>query len=780
MQMKFIKHTLALAISLSIMLTYVPGSVFAEVSGGTVKYTSAVEHAADDDPGVRVFRVSEGGSDYEGTCAEIGVEAAKSGTAKPDRIKNNSRHAKLIYQYAVVEDWWTGPESAETIKKELGLDFTVRTTKKALVQYMNQISVQGVAGWKAAAVARGGFTPSFADTIADYVSGIDVSKVSVPSGFELYLCDSGNHQNFAVWRYEPYGHVYLQKKAADTDTDYIREAAANYSLEGAKYQLYSDPSMKDPAKDANGKEAVLTTGAGGKTNLLCMPAGTYYVKETAASKGFLPDPALNSGKGNKVTVDSGNTEDAPALIRSADPPSCGELIKLRKTDKTGRNGWKKLIGAEYTLRYYAVDPGRDDVSGLVPARSWTFRTVKKTDEAGEVYAGIDCSADEAVPGSDGFYTEGGRRVLPCGVFTVEETRAPSGLKRNTEVYYGKVYQPANGAAAKTVFNTKKSEDLRLELSDDTKSVNDEVPQAVKIVLQKINAANGKNEAMETGSCHSTSRKTLFTTLAGAVYEVYYDDTDLEEPELVGRIVTDENGRGELSERTMGDERFIGDRLPLGHYIVKEVSPPVGFALDRYSVADGKKILTPDQKITIRCTYKDGEETVNKDTEAAFENGEYHFRARAEITDTYEFTYTIESREAPVRTYIRKTDAATGKEVPGAELQIISDNEEDRGTVVEQWISEDTEHIVWELPDGNYILREITAPKGYEKAEEIGFEVRADKVVCRVEMKDRPVEKEEKISSPKTGDDNDPVIFAAAALLSAAALTIMLIKRNAEK
>ena len=66
----------------------------------------------------------------------------------------------------------------------------------------------------------------------------------------------------------------------------------------------------------------------------------------------------------------------------------------------------------------------------------------------------------------------------------------------------------------------------------------------------------------------------------------------------------------------------------------------------------------------------------------------------------------------------KTDFATGKELPGATIQII-DKENDE--IVDEWISSKEPHIIKGLIEGKeYIMRETIAPKGYDIAEEIEF------------------------------------------------------------
>lgn len=85
--------------------------------------------------------------------------------------------------------------------------------------------------------------------------------------------------------------------------------------------------------------------------------------------------------------------------------------------------------------------------------------------------------------------------------------------------------------------------------------------------------------------------------------------------------------------------------------------------------------------------------------------------------------------------ISKQDATNGKEIAGAKLKITNEN----GVVVEEWTSVANEsHIVRNLPDGKYTLTEITAPNGYEIAENITFVVENGTVKGnKVVMKDNP-------------------------------------------
>jgi uncharacterized surface anchored protein len=88
--------------------------------------------------------------------------------------------------------------------------------------------------------------------------------------------------------------------------------------------------------------------------------------------------------------------------------------------------------------------------------------------------------------------------------------------------------------------------------------------------------------------------------------------------------------------------------------------------------------------------------------------------------------------------ISKTDIVTGKELPGAELTVT---DKETGDIVDKWVTTKDTHFVSGLEEGRtYILTEVTAPNGYEKAESIEFTVTNEKVNQKVEMKDAPYTK----------------------------------------
>lgn len=102
--------------------------------------------------------------------------------------------------------------------------------------------------------------------------------------------------------------------------------------------------------------------------------------------------------------------------------------------------------------------------------------------------------------------------------------------------------------------------------------------------------------------------------------------------------------------------------------------------------------------------------------------------------------------------ISKQDATTGKELPGATLEI----KDSSGKTVEKWVSTDEKHIVEGLADGVYTLQETIAPDGYVLSSNVTFTIKDGKVDKPVVMKNETT----KVKIEKKEKDTDKFLSGA--------------------
>lgn len=142
---------------------------------------------------------------------------------------------------------------------------------------------------------------------------------------------------------------------------------------------------------------------------------------------------------------------------------------------------------------------------------------------------------------------------------------------------------------------------------------------------------------------------------------------------------------------------------------------------------------------------------------------------------------VEMKDEYSKTEISKTDITTGEELKGAKLQSLDED----GTVLEEWVTDGKPHLVEKLPvNVELILREITAPDGYEIAEDVKFTLKDTMEIQKVEMKDAriPEKPETPVTSvPKTGNDSwKPLLLLVICGLSAAVLAVTTVRKRKRK
>ena len=233
-------------------------------------------------------------------------------------------------------------------------------------------------------------------------------------------------------------------------------------------------------------------------------------------------------------------------------------------------------------------------------------------------------------------------------------------------------------------------------------------------------------------------------------EITKSDITNGKPVTGAELTITDAGGNEIAKWVTTEEPYYIEMLPIGEYTLTEVTAPGGYA---------------------------SAESIN-------------FR----VEDTGEIQ-KVDMKDAPITVEISKKDIADGEggnELPGAKLEIKNAD----GEVIESWTSGQAPHTITMLSPGRYTLVEITAPNGYEVAENVEFTVEDTGEIQKVTMYDSP--KEETVdltgkrnrtpggytsggySNPKTGDDTPIAAFLVMALMALGSIAASLAIRKKRK
>ncbi|KOM60666.1 SpaA isopeptide-forming pilin-related protein [Bacillus anthracis] len=432
--------------------------------------------------------------------------------------------------------------------------------------------------------------------------------------------------------------------------------------------------LKDAKFDVIDKENnvvdTVTTNEKGIAEVKDLPFGDYFVKEISAPEGYIKIDAPV-----KVTID--NTNIIEFVIKNTKKLENGQLKLLKKDSESGQ----LLPGAKFDV----IDKDGKVVETIV------------TDDKGEVLS----------------------KQLPVGSYTLKEVEAPKGY----------------------------------ELSSSSVSVDVEANKVVTVdvVNKKIpEKVTGQFEVVKVDANDKTK------LLSGAEFEVYKDG------KKVAELKTGESGK------------VMSPKLPLGEYTVKETKAPAGYKLSdkEWKVtiqnekevvkveAENEKILGSLQIIKMddkdqtkrlagaEFTLKDVKGNVVKEGITTDKSG------TVKVDGLVPGEYTLEETKAPegykalevtievnvVANEVVKQDVLNEKvkeEITGQlEITKVDANDINKklaGAVFEIWkdgtkidtltSDENGKAISKELDPGDYILKEVQAPEGYELSDkEIEFTI----------------------------------------------------------
>ena len=503
----------------------------------------------------------------------------------------------------------------------------------------------------------------------------------------------------------------------------------------------------------------ITTDAAGEAQTKLLPLGKYQVSEKTAPNGFTHSDDIREVE---LVYEDQNT----AIVFGDAGTYENERQKVEvQAVKKDADDQQLLVGAEITL-YANRDVYNYDGDVIVKAGEKIETVVTGEDGRATFTADlpndltpeygvmpIEKIEDEDIdPGFSQTVIEDVRLIGDTNsLFYATETKAPAGYASGQEVryYFDTKYTNQNNAVLK----------FTAEYQNET----------TKVEISKVDITN--------------------------------------EEELPGATLQIKSEAGKIMEEWIStDKPHLIEMLPVGDYVLSEKIPASGYTTATdvpFTIKDTgeiQKVVMKDDitKLQIIKTDEEGKQLpgnrlaiIDKDGKTVDEwitdekphditklvvGQEYTLReleAAAGYTKAEDIIFivrdtndvqTIDMSNRQTEMHFSKVDETGEKELPGAKLQIIDKD----GNIIDQWVSTEEQHTITGLSEGQtYVMKEISAPYGYEIAEEITFTAGDGQ---KVTMKDKMIRSYIKVNKVDYYDHKDILKVAEFTLYSDAACT----------
>ena len=496
--------------------------------------------------------------------------------------------------------------------------------------------------------------------------------------------------------------INLTKVSANTSiTDGLVNA---YSLAGAEYGIYSDAA----ATNQIGK---ITTGVDGKGSVnvkVGFSTSTLYYKETKAPKGYCLDTTVRPFSFSGTTA-SINVSDMPGN----DPL---RIVLTKNNEMTNGDNPASLAGAQFTVRYYDVDPSNDytvdQLNAINATRTWVIETKETTTSSGKTIYRASLDDKHKVDGDDLYKTKSGIPTIPVGVITVEETKAPdvtyTDEDGNEQLVYTLNNKTLNGNTVLGQQNGKvvmkiSGDGINFNLQGGNDYTISEIPKKGGFYTSKIDAETGKAEPQGNGS------------LDGASYEII-NDNDYQ----VGTAQVASAAKGErvwsFTTSNGGVYSSPLDALQVGHYIVRETDPSTGYLVAgtterEMTVNENRQTFLSGDKTFTEQTIRGGFKFQKNDTDTAtYPQGNTNLQATLKLINTSVNPVWVDSNGDGQ--FSEDEYFANGETIKLPQSFVTAGTANTNDATFTTTTDGYFETVTNALPFGSYKIVEVTAPTGF--------------------------------------------------------------------
>ena len=616
-----------------------------------------------------------------------------------------------------------------------------------------------------------------------------IKEVSVPKGYLLntksYNVEIKPNQTStqAISNSEPTGKIILRKTdkyTGNTPRVIGTTHHGDASLNGAVYSVYAKTDIYNTAKtiqyfkanekiaefkfDANGKANVKVTTDTTKVKLETadntlkgLPLGDYYAKETTTPVGYKDDTntydfnlSYKDDKTSEIALDKTAEEEVKRAKFNVIKISSNE----NKTADTIKDAEFTAILSKYVEHYGSFDEAKKHLSEFYSDEYSIF----KTDENGH--------------GISGF--------LAYGEYEVRETSTPSDKIETVEPFYININKNSDGSIKEFVENDLPFESYVKLIKEDKVTGKKVTLSNATFKLYRLNDKNQwkkvycKNGIFKVDNWKTGKDGIAYTEdklIAGK-----YKADEIKIPDGFLKLDSPVEFEINRSNKTL---EFDKDYDAYISVVLKNEQPTGTLKLDKtiairndvdtslvdtsdlskikfkltakeniIDKADGKVIYAKGKEVRTYNLSKDGKLEVSKLPMGIYELQEIEtlpglvldntkYEVNFKKTDDTTKVYTIEKKIKNDTTCVEvsKTDITGDKELKGAKLSVIDENNK----IIDTWTSTDKTHKIEGLLVGKtYTLREEIAPDGYVKATNIKFNIENNNKIQKVKMIDKVV------------------------------------------
>lgn len=365
-----------------------------------------------------------------------------------------------------------------------------------------------------------------------------------PSEAGHFIGDPPYHaQRVGNFSYSVSGYAKLQKTSSNP---VMTNNNSCYSLAGAEYGVYTNSVCTN-------KIATLKTNESGNSNTVELNAGTYYIKEIKAPKGYALDKTVYKATVNSSQTTTVNVKDNP----QNDPVNV--VVGKYDGEKTYNGqanlpqGSASLKGAEFTYKFYGgYYDTAEELKNKTPLRTWVIKTNEN---------GFGRFNEEFFVSGDAFWRDSNNEVtLPLGTITIQETKAPEGYLLNDEIFIRQI-TPSGDAEMVRTFNMPK--------------VPEDVIRGDVEIIKVYQPENNKDDTLQG--------------IEGVEFTITSKTTN----KVVMKITTDKNGKA-----TTKTEEYPRGSLPYDTYIISETRTPEG-----YNPIRPFEVTIKEDQVTLTGIYK---------------------------------------------------------------------------------------------------------------------------------------------------------------------------------